>query len=146
MFDETMRLARAEGMDAVVRATEANPLFVANNAAGPFAQRIHDDPAFREEVRRMTVESYVALIVRFRDGIWPANPPFFTVSAEWMARCPAPLLVLPGSDPFHPTGIARLICRTAPRARCLDVDCRSPEKLRETIAAIRAFLREHAPS
>lgn len=146
MFDETMRLARAEGMDAVVRAAEENPVFAANNAAGPFAPRIHHDPAFREEIGRMPVEGYVALIVRFRDGVWPANPPFFTVSAEWMARCPAPMLVLPGSDVFHPTGIAELICRTAPDGRCLDVDCRSPEKLPATIEAIRRFLREHTPA
>ena len=146
MCDETMRLARAEGMDAVVRAALANPVFAANNAAGPFAQRIHDDPAFREQVRAMTVESYVALIVRFRDGIWPATPPFFTVSAEWMTRCPAPMLVLPGSDPFHPTGIARLICRTAPRARCLDADCRAPAKLGATVATVRAFFSEHVPA
>lgn len=144
-FDETMRLARAEGMDAVVRAAEETPIFTANNAAGPFAQRIHDDPAFREELRRMPVERYVALIVRFRDGVWPDNPPYFTVSAEWMAHCPAPMLVLPGSDPFHPTGIAHQICRAAPRARCLDVDCRSPEKLESTIASVRAFLLEHVP-
>jgi pimeloyl-ACP methyl ester carboxylesterase len=144
-FDETMRLARAEGMDAVVRAAEANPIFAMNNGAGPFAQRIHDDPAFREELRRMPVERYVALIVRFRDGVWPDNPPYFTVPAEWMARCPSPMLVLPGSDPFHPTGIAHQVCRTAPHARCLDVDCRSPEKLESTISSVRAFLLEHVP-
>jgi pimeloyl-ACP methyl ester carboxylesterase len=145
MFDETMRLARAEGMNAVVQAAEENPIFAANNAAGPFAQRIHDDPAFREELRRMPVERYVALIVRFRDGIWPDNPPYFTIPAEWMARCPTPMLVLPGSDPFHPTGIAHQICRTAPPARCLDVDCRSPEKLESTIAEVRSFLLDHVP-
>ena len=146
MFDETMRLARAEGMDAVVRAAQENPVFAANYAAGPFAQRIHDDPAFREQIRGMTVESYVALIVRFRDGIWPDCPPFFTVSAEWMARCPAPLLALPGSGPFHLTAIARLICRIAPRARCLDVDCRSLAKLRSTVVSVRAFFPEHTPA
>ncbi|MGH2588192.1 MAG: alpha/beta fold hydrolase, partial [Dehalococcoidia bacterium] len=145
-FDETMRLARAEGMEAVVRAAEENPLFVVNNGAGPFSQRIHDDPAFREEIRRMPVERYVALIVRFRDGMWPDNPPFFTVSEEWMARCPTPMLVMPGSDPFHPTAISELICRTVPRARCLDADCRSPEKLEATVAAVRAFLLEHTPT
>ena len=146
MFDETMRLARAGGMDAVVRAAEADPVFVTNNRAGPFAQRIHDDPAFREEIRAMPVEGYVALIVRFRDGVWPAVPPYFTVTEEWMARCPAPQLVLPGSDPFHPTGIARRICHTAPSARCLDVDCRTPQKLGATVTAIRAFLMEHVPA
>jgi pimeloyl-ACP methyl ester carboxylesterase len=145
MFDETMRLARAGGMEAVVEAALADPMFMNNNAAGPFAQRIHDDPAFREEMRTMMVESYVALVVRFRDGIWPDNPPYFSVPDGWMARCPAPMLVLPGSDPFHPTGIAHRICLTAPRARCLDVDCRSPKKLAATIGAIRDFLGEHTP-
>jgi hypothetical protein len=142
MFNETMRLARAEGLDGVIRSAGENPLFVRNNAAGPFSQRLHDDPRFREEVRKMPLERYAALIVRFRDGMWPVNPPYFTVSEEWMTKCPAPMLVLPGSDPFHPTGIAHAICRKAPRARCLEVDCRSPEKREATIAAIRAFLAE----
>lgn len=146
MFDETVRLARAEGMAAVVRAALENPVFTLNNGAGPFAARLHADPAFREELGAMTVERYAALIVRFRDGMWPDKPPFFTVSREWMAQCPAPQLVLPGSDPFHPTGIAQLVCRTAPGARCLDVDCRSLEKLPATVAAIRAFLQEHTPA
>ncbi|MGI8422951.1 MAG: alpha/beta fold hydrolase [Chloroflexota bacterium] len=145
MFHETMRLARDEGMEGVVAAAGRDGLFVSNNGAGPFSQRIHDDAAFREEMRAMSVESYVALVVRFRDGMWPDIPPYFTVPAEWMARCPAPLLVLPGSDPFHPTGIAHRICREAPRARCLDVDCRSDEKLSATIETIRAWLKEQTP-
>jgi pimeloyl-ACP methyl ester carboxylesterase len=143
VFDETMRLARAVGLEAVVRAAEGNSVFAENNAAGPFAARLHADAAFREEVRRMPLEAYIALVVRFRDGVWPDNPPFFTVSREWMAHCPAPLLVLPGSDPFHPTGIAHLMCEVAPRAWCLDVDCRSPQKLAGTIEKVRAFLKEN---
>jgi len=146
MFNETMRLARAEGMGAVVDAAMKNPLFMLNNGAGPFSQRLHDDPAFREELRTMQVESYVALIVRFRDGVWPLDAPYFTVSEEWMRNCPVPVLVLPGSDVFHPTGVAKKICREAPRARCLDVDCRSAEKLPATVEAIRSFLREHTPA
>ena len=146
MFDESMRLPRAEGMEGVVRAALENPRFMTNNGAGPFAPRIHADPAFREQIRAMTVESYVALLVRFRDGVWPDNPPYFTVSEEWMRRCPAPMLVLPGSDPFHPTGIAERICREAPSARCLDVDCREPAKLGATIETIRAFLTDHVPA
>src|SRR5262249_5516308 len=89
---------------------------------------------------------YVTEIVRFRDGVWPPNQPFFTVSEQWMRQCPAPLLVLPGSDEFHPTGIAERICQIAPRARCLDVDCRSPSKLAATAAAICAFLTAHVPA
>lgn len=145
MFSETMRLARAEGMAAVAAAAESNGLFVQNNGAGPFSQRMHDDPAFRAEIANMTVEGYVALIVRFRDGMWPDTPPYFTVSDEWMKSCPVPQLVLPGSDPFHPTGIARRICREAPQARCLDIDWKEPANVPRTVAAVRAFLQEHTP-
>jgi pimeloyl-ACP methyl ester carboxylesterase len=144
MFDESMRLPRAGGVQAVVDAALKDPMFVRNNGAGPFAQRIHDDAEFRAQVAGMTVEGYVALIVRFRDGIWPPGYPYFTATEEWMRQCPVPLLVLPGSDPFHPTGIGRKICADAPDARCLDTDWKEPGKVKETVETVRAFLREHA--
>jgi pimeloyl-ACP methyl ester carboxylesterase len=145
MFDETIEVARTQGLEGVIHAAMQNPVFAMNNAGGPFSQRLHDDPAFREELGRMPAEEYVSLVLRFRAGVWPEEPPFFTVSREWMAQCPAPMLVLPGSDAFHPTSIAHLICRTAPRARCLDVDCRSDGKLPATIESVREFLRMHTP-
>ncbi|MDZ7728762.1 MAG: hypothetical protein U5Q44_11510 [Dehalococcoidia bacterium] len=84
------------------------------------------------------------LIEDYARGIWPDNPPFMSVSPEFVASCPAPLLIIPGNDPFHPTGIGQRICREAPHARCLDVDARSDEKLPGTLDEIRAFFREHA--
>ncbi|MBM4441478.1 MAG: alpha/beta hydrolase [Candidatus Rokubacteria bacterium] len=144
MFEPTVATARKEGTAAVVAAAMENPVFVANNAAGPFARRIHRDEAFRARVAAMGSDDYVALIERFAAGVWPDRPPVMSVTEEWLRGCPAPLLILPGSDPFHPTGVARRICELAPRARCLDVDCRSDAKRAGTIESIRAFLREHA--
>ena len=146
MFDDTMRLARSGGMDAVIQAAIDGPVFAMANGGGPFSQRLHDDPAFREELRKLTVESYVALIVRFRDGLWPDNTPFFTASEAWMRECPVPLIVLPGSDAFHPTGVANRIAELAPNAVELDVDCRGPEKLEATIETVRAFLKANTPA
>jgi pimeloyl-ACP methyl ester carboxylesterase len=144
MFDETMRVARADGMDAVLKAALESPVFSRNPAAGPFAARLHADPAFREQLRALGVESYVALVVRFRDGVWPDRRPYLSVEDAWMRRCPVPVLVLPGSDPFHPTGVALRIGRDAPRARCLAVDCRSGTNLPATLREIRAFLQAHS--
>ena len=144
MFEPTIALARAEGTAAVVASAEADPLFVANNAGGPLAPRLGRDAAFRAQIRGMPAEEYVALVERLADGYWPDAPPYFTVREQWVPGCPAPLLILPGSDPFHPTSIAERICAEAPDARCLDVDCRSEAKLPATIEAIRAFLLEHA--
>ena len=144
MFNPTIRLCRAEGLDAVIAAAQRDPIFMQNNEAGPFAQRIHDEPLFADAVRTMRREAYIALVVEFRDGMWPNLPPYFAVNEVSVQRSYAPMLVLPGSDPFHPTGIGHRICNEAPNARCLDVDARSAEKMPATLDAIREFLREHS--
>ncbi len=146
MFNETMRLARAEGMAAVVAKAKENPLFVANNGAGPFSSRIHADAAFAAQIAEMTTEGYIALIIRFRDGMWPDNPPYFTVSEEWMRASETPMLILPGQDPFHPTGIARRIAREAQSAEFVELGWAAPENKAATIERVRRFLRTNTPT
>lgn len=143
MFNPTIRLCRAEGLEAVIESAQRDPIFMQNNEAGPFAQRIHDEPLFADAVRSIRREGYIALVVEFRDGMWPAGSPFFAVNEVAVRRTNSPMLVIPGADPFHPTGIGHRICNEAPNARCLDVDARSPEKLSDTLDAIRQFMREH---
>lgn len=145
MFQPTLTLARHEGVQAVVEAALTNPIFMANNAAGPFARRVHDDAGFRKEIQAMTTEAYVELIESYAAAIWPDRPPYFSVDAGWVQNCETPLLILPGSDQFHPTSIAEQICRDATNARCLDVDCRSEAKVTDTIETIRSFLKEQTP-
>lgn len=145
MFHETVRLARAEGIEAVINSAEDNPLFVANNAAGPFAPLLHASEEARQLLRTMGRERYIALITEFRDGIWPPNPPYFTVNESWMRSCPVPLLILPGHDQFHPTDVSHQICNDAPDARCLSVECREAANLEATIDEVRRFLVRHTP-
>ena len=145
MFKPTLALAREGGTAAVIEAALANPVFMANNAAGPFARRLHDDAAFRAEVEGLGADGYAALIEAFADGIWPDRAPYFSVDEADVRACATPLLILPGSDPFHPTGVAERICREAPDARCLPVGCRDEANLAETTAGIRRFLRERTP-
>lgn len=144
MFNPTIRLARAEGLEAVIESAQQDPIFMQNNEAGPFAQRIHDEPLFAEALRAVRREGYIALVVEFRDGMWPNVEPYFAVNEVAVQRSYAPMLVLPGSDPFHPTGIGERICNEAPRARCLGVDARAEANLPATLDSIRAFLREHS--
>jgi pimeloyl-ACP methyl ester carboxylesterase len=144
MFKPAIETAREDGMQAVVQAALSNPLFMANNAAGPFARRIVADSAFRQRLLSMSVDEYVGIVQRFQDGMWPHRPPYFTVDEAWLPKCSTPLLILPGNDRFHPTSVAHAICKRVQRGRCLDVDCRSDEKRPETVRAIRSFLLEHA--
>ncbi|MFI6153784.1 alpha/beta fold hydrolase [Kitasatospora sp. NPDC051170] len=142
-FDEAMRHPRAEGVAGVLAAAEENGRFADNPAAGPFAQRLHDDEEFRAEIGAVRRENYITLLVRFRDGLWPDGSAYFSVPEAWMAEFPAPLLVLPGDDAEHPEGLAKRIVHEAPQAvlpEASDSGTAEPET-----ASILAFLRQHTP-
>jgi pimeloyl-ACP methyl ester carboxylesterase len=143
MFQPTIALAQEAGMQAVVDAALEQPLFVRNNGAGPFAARIAADAAFREQVLALDPAEYERIVRAYDEQLWGADVPFISVDEAFVRSCPAPLLILPGRDVFHPTPISERICWEAPRAQCLDVDCREPEKLAATKQAIRTFLRAH---
>ncbi len=144
MMKPTIELANAEGMQAVVDSAVKNPLFVANNGAGPFASRLAQDEAFRAEVLALSPQQYEALLRQYDDQLWGRHTPFCSVEEDFVARCPAPLLILPGNDPFHPTAISHRICAEAPNATCLPADCRAPENLESTKRAVREWLHAHA--
>ena len=145
MFNETIRVTRAEGLEAVVAAARQNPRFSVNHAGGPWSQRLKDQPGFEAALKTLGREGYIALVVDFRDGIWPWQSRFVTVNEVAISRMHQPMLILPGSDAFHPTGIADAIAATAPNATKLAVDCRSRTNLAATIDTLRAFLRENTP-
>ena len=144
VFNETIRVARAEGLEGVLNAAQNpalnSPTFIDNPAAGPWAQRLHDEPAFRDALASLGRETYIALVVDFRDGVCPWGQRCFSVNDVALERINAPLLVLPGSDLCHPTGLAQMIGAEVPNARCLDMDARVAEKLPGTLETIRGFL------
>lgn len=144
MFAPTIEAARQGGMQAVVDAALQNPTFMANNTAGPFAARIAADPVFREQVLALDPAGYERLIHAYDDQLWGARVPYMSVEESFVPTIEAPLLILPGTDAFHPTALAERLCREARNATCLPADCRSPEKIEQTKRRIRAFLREHA--
>lgn len=145
IFEPTVEAARRGGMAAVVASALENPTFIANNVAGPFAARIAADARFREEVLALDPEAYERIIRAYDDRMWGAHGAYMSVEEAFVRECPAPLLVLPGTDAFHPTELAQRLCREAPRATCLAPDCRAPEKIEATKETIRRFLREHTP-
>ncbi len=102
MFEPTITLARERGMAAVVAAALANPTFMANNAAGPFAARIAADEAFRAEALALDPVAYERIIRAYDSQLWGAHGAYMSVDESFVKECPAPLLVLPGTDDFHP--------------------------------------------
>ncbi len=140
LFRDTIRVARADGLSGVVAAAMDNPSFIANPAGGPWAQRLHDEASFRDTVLSLGRETYIALVVDFRDGLWPWRQTCFSINDVSLTRINAPMLVVPGNDQFHPPGVARKICADTPNAQWFDVEAYSGEPLE----AIQQFFAEHA--
>lgn len=140
LFQETLRMARADGLAAVLEAARRNPRFDENPVAGPYAQRLCDDEGFAKETLDKGRERYAVRIVRFRDALWPDETVLLSVPEDWLSACSAPLLVLPGGDALHPRAIPEAIAAQASDARLLEADPASPEAQK----AVREFLLAHA--
>jgi pimeloyl-ACP methyl ester carboxylesterase len=66
----------------------------------------------------------------------------FNVSRDFVRRCPVPLLILEGSDPYHPTPISREIAALAPRAELI-AGWKEPEQLPRVLERVREFIAVH---
>ncbi len=116
-FNETIRMARGEGLDGVIAAARRHGNFADAPAAGPWAARLRAEAAFQATLRGIGRENYIALIVDFRDGMFPWQQRYFSVNEVSVARLEAPLLVVPGDDELHPPGVAAALAASAPRGR-----------------------------
>ena len=66
----------------------------------------------------------------------------FNASEDAVAKCHIPLLVLMGTDIYHPEETSRRIAELAPRATLVE-HWKEPENQASTSAVINAFLAEH---
>jgi pimeloyl-ACP methyl ester carboxylesterase len=69
----------------------------------------------------------------------------FSVSRDFVRRCPTPLLLQPGSDTPHPAETSAEIERLAPDLE-VQKDWRAPTHLAESIRRVTEFLTRHTPS
>ncbi len=67
----------------------------------------------------------------------------FNVGRDFVASCETPMLVLMGSDPYHPESTSREIAALAPNATLVE-RWKSPEE-DGTVAKVIAFLEAHTP-
>lgn len=69
----------------------------------------------------------------------------FSVSRDFVRSCPTPLLVLAGSDLYHPAPISEEIVKLAPDAELLR-KWKEPEAVAATAERVRTFLRSRTPA
>jgi hypothetical protein len=68
-----------------------------------------------------------------------------SVSREFVRTCDTPLLVLPGTDRYHPAATGREIAALAPNGQVVEPWKDSAEHTQQAADAIRRFLRSHVP-
>jgi hypothetical protein len=68
-----------------------------------------------------------------------------SVTREMVRSCPTPLLVLPGTDRYHPTATGREIAALAPAGEVFEPWNDSEPHTTEAAAAVRGFFQTHVP-
>jgi pimeloyl-ACP methyl ester carboxylesterase len=68
-----------------------------------------------------------------------------SVTRDLVRSCRTPLLVLPGTDPYHPTATGREIAALAPAGEVFEPWNDSEPHTREAAAAVRSFFLTHIP-
>jgi pimeloyl-ACP methyl ester carboxylesterase len=68
----------------------------------------------------------------------------FSVSRDFVRSVRTPLLILMGSDDYHPTPTSEEIARLAPNAQLIR-DWKTPDVIPTTIERVRQFLRSNTP-
>jgi pimeloyl-ACP methyl ester carboxylesterase len=95
------------------------------------------------EVGKRQPEVPAATWAAFRERMYGGDF-VFNVARDFVRQCPVPLLVLEGSDPYHPTPISRELAALAPRAE-LVTGWKEPARLAGAVETVRQFLTS-APS
>jgi pimeloyl-ACP methyl ester carboxylesterase len=79
----------------------------------------------------------------FRDRMYTGDF-VFNVSRGFVRTVKAPLMILMGSDDYHPTAVSEEIAKLAPSATLIR-DWKTPELIPQTITRVREFLQSHTP-
>lgn len=69
-----------------------------------------------------------------------------SVSRDFVRACTTPLLVLPGTDRFHPLATGREVAALASAGEVFEPWNDSPQHVDQAAAAVRSFLQAHVPS
>lgn len=115
---------------------------VLQNPIGLYANRdmfyaLFDDWAAEQAARRP--DQPKVDLAEFRERMYGGDF-VFNVSRAFARTCDAPLLILCGSDQYHPTPISQELAQLAPNAELIEG---WKERIPETVQRVRAFLRAH---
>jgi len=104
--------------------------------------------AFREmfdgwakELKGQRPELTEAMLASFRENMYGGDF-VFSVSREFVAGCTTPMILLNGSDMYHPAEISAEIARLNQRIEVIP-EWKTPETAKQAASQVRAFLKKH---
>ena len=100
--------------------------------------------AWAEEVRKRQPDVPETDWRAFRENMYGGDF-VFNVSRDFVRGCAIPMLVLAGSDLYHPAPVSQEIAELAPNAE-LVLEWKTEDVVADTVKRVRGFLETHTPS
>lgn len=126
----------------VVAGVMEQPIGIDETNPGFFNPRIYTE--WGQDLAARRPEISMADVNAFGQAMWGGDF-VFTVPREFVPTIQNPVLVLPGNDPAHPTGVGLELARLLPNAELLENWKAPPEVVPNTVQRIRTFLHAHTP-
>lgn len=96
-YEKFIRAAEAGGMDAVCATPE-------------YAERIAANPENEKRLKKMSAEEFIDIQTRLRDlFVAGTSLPIFGVSEAQLNALDKPVIIIPGNDKTHDSGIGRMV-------------------------------------
>jgi len=120
---------------------------VGERAEDPGVMIRHSEQNWIPEFRKRRPDVSTETIEKYMDSLWRVQPDFlYSVSRDFIAGCPTPILVLPDDTPSHPLQTSIDVTSLAPNAEITVFPWRDPPQLKaRTINRVRKFLKSHLP-
>ena len=99
--------------------------------------------SWAKELREKRHELDESAFAPFRERMYGGDF-VFNVSRDFVRSCRTPMLILAGSDEFHPAPTSEEIALLAPNAEIIR-SWKGPDEVRGTVERVRAFFRSHQP-
>lgn len=96
------------------------------------------------ELRRGRPEIDAAAFGPFRDRMYGGDF-VFSASRDFVRSIKTPILILSGSDQFHPTPVSRELAQLVPGAEII-MDWKTSDVVGDAVRRVREFMRTHQPA
>ena len=126
--------------ERIAAAVLQNPIGLSPDGIGRF-HNMFDDWAV--ELRRNRPEVSESTLKAFRDNMFSGEF-VFSVTRDFVRSCLTPMLILAGSDPFHPTEVSLELARLAPNSELI-MEWKTPEVVGAAVQRVRSYLSDRVP-